>query len=276
MNGRRRGRTAPRARRAPKRRRPPAALVILAAAVLVVAAVVAVNWTFTVRRLDVAGSGDVDPQQVARMSGIRLGERMWSVDAAKVRGGVENDGRLAFVSLERRLPGGLLLTVRQRTTDAVAMQAGKVLALDEEGYVIAALDRFPDVNLPYVSGLRPAKYTVGRQLDTMDGRVPTMTEILRALRAGGGTGYVAEIDLASLVDLKIITRKGVTVLLGDTEDLPRKIAWMTGAVADLEARGESGGRLDVSSGSKADYRPPEGAGEPAAEAEAAPEAAGES
>ena len=189
------------------------------------------------------------------MSGIRTGARMWSVDAERVRAGVENDGRLAFVSLERKLPGRLLLTVRQRTMDALTMQAGKVLALDIDGYVIAALDRLPEGDLPYVSGLKPSKYTIGRQLDTLDGRVAAMTQILRALRASGGTGYTAEIDLARLTDLRIITRKGLTVLLGDVEDMPRKIAWMTGAVADLEARGESGGQLDVSSASKADYRP---------------------
>ena len=32
-----------------------------------------------------------------------------------------------------------------------------------------------------------------------------------------------------------------------------KVIWMTGALRDLESRGETGGRLDVSSGDKADY-----------------------
>jgi len=47
----------------------------------------------------------------------------------------------------------------------------------------------------------------------------------------------------------------MTVLLGDAENMERKVAWMLGALRDLEARGETLGRLDVASGSKADFLP---------------------
>ena len=47
----------------------------------------------------------------------------------------------------------------------------------------------------------------------------------------------------------------MTVLLGNTENMPDKIAWMAAALSDLEARGERGGKLDVYSGRKADYIP---------------------
>ena len=230
-------------------------MLIGLAVALLVAAPLVWRWVFTVRTLTVVGSGDINAREVADMSGIDVGVRMQAIDVARVRRGVENDGRLAFVSLKRKLPGGLELTVRQRAAEALTMQAGKVLSLDSDGYVISALDRMPDGNLPYVSGLKPTQYTVGRQLDTIDGRVPAMTGILQALRDSGATGYVAEINLSSLADIRVITRKGLTVLLGDREALSRKITWMAGAVADIEARGETGGQLDVSSGDKADYRP---------------------
>ena len=54
--------------------------------------------------------------------------------------------------------------------------------------------------------------------------------------------------------LRIITRRGIEVRLGNSENMPDKIAWMKSAVADLENRGQNGGVLDVSSGTKADYR----------------------
>ena len=269
-------RRAPAARRGKSGKRFPWKPVLIGLVVALLAAAPLVwRWVYTVRTLTVDGSGDIDALEVARMSGIKVGARMQAIDVDRVRRGVENDGRLAFVSLKPALPGGMVLTVRRRATDALTMQAGKVLALDSDGYVIAAMDRMPDDTVPYVSGLRPNPYTVGRQMETIDGRVPAMTDILTALHESGATGYVAEINLSSLADIRIITRKGLTVLLGDRESLARKITWMAGAVADIEARGETGGQLDVSSGDKADYRPsgvvqatpePEGAG---AEGEAA-------
>ena len=225
------------------------------AVVALVAALVLVNWVFTVRRLTVEGSGDIPAQEVARMSGISLGARMRAVRQDRVRTGVESDGRLAFVSLERKYPGEMVLTVRKREMAALTMQAGKVLALDADGCVMAIITQLPEKSLPYVSGLRPMKYTVGRRLDATDGRVPAMTLVLEALASQGVAAKVAEVNLADLNDIQLITRKNTTVRLGDSGDMARKVAWMAGAVADIEARNETGGELDVSSATKADYKP---------------------
>ena len=242
-----------------------AAIALLALAVWLLVA----NLVFVVREVQVAGSGDVPAQEVVRMSGIRLGGRMGAVDVERAADGVESDGRLAFVSLERRLPGKMLLTVRQRTRDALILQAGKVLVLDSDGYVVEITDRLPAGNIPYVTGLKPSGYIQGRQLDTTDGRVACMKAVVEALKARGATAYASEISVADVNDLRIITRTGMTVRLGDRENMTNKIIWMAGALADLEARGETDGQLDVASGSKADYKPGP-TPEPAEQAETVP------
>ena len=227
------------------------------------------NVVFVVRDVQVVGAGNVPESEVVRLSGIRLGTRLGALDAEKVRVNVESDGRLAFVSLGTRLPGRAVLTVRPRTMDAVIFQGGKILVLDSDAYVVAIADRLPEGVIPYVTGLRGVgAYALGRQLDTADGRCGAMKAVVEALKEQGATRYVSELSVADVKDLRIITRTGITVLLGDGEDMRAKIAWMAGVLADLEARGESGGQLDVSSGNKADYRPAEAS----QEAEAAPEA----
>ena len=63
--------------------------------------------------------------------------------------------------------------------------------------------------------------------------------------------------MSDVDNLRLITRTGIQVDLGDAENMDNKIAWMKGAVSDLERRGEGGGTLDVRSGSKADYTRPQ-------------------
>ena len=257
-----------------KRRRRSALPWIAAIAVLGAALwVLLVNVVFVVRDVQVAGSGEIPEAEVRRMSGIQLGTRINAVDEERLRLDVESDGRLAYVSLERRMPNRLILNVRLRTKDALILQAGKVLVLDSDAYVVEITDRLPDESIPYVTGLRASYYTLGRQLDTADGRCGCMKAVLEALKAQGATAYAAEISVADTADLRIITRTGMTVLLGNSESMNNKIAWMAGALADLEARGETGGQLDVSSGSKADYRPPESAIDEAESAEEAQDGA---
>ena len=110
-------------------------------------------------------------------------------------------------------PNQILLTVRLRSHDAVMLQGGKVLVLDSAGYVAQVVDELPE-NLPFISGLRASYYLLGRQLDTADGRCGAMGAILDALKARGATQYASEISVEDIEDLRIITRTGVTVLLG--------------------------------------------------------------
>lgn len=262
------------AKRRKKSTRRSIAPLAVSVAVFVLALLLFTNVLFVVRDVQVVGAGEVPEADVRHLSGIRLGSRISAVNEERVRLDVESDGRVAFVSLERRLPNRVVLTVRPRTADAVILLAGKILVLDSDGYVVDITDRLPDGNAVYVTGLKASYYTLGRQLDTADGRCGCMKAVLEALKANGATRYVSELSVADTADLRIITRTGMTVQLGDSLNMTAKIAWMAGALADLEARGETGGTLDVSSGTKADYMPPakdEAEEEPAEEAAPATE-----
>ena len=236
-----------------KKRRRIGPIILLALGLLASIALLLFQYVFVVRHVDVVGNGSFPAQDVVRLSGIRFGGRLGAVNAEKVTESVQSDGRLAFVSLETRLPNRVVLTVRQRSQDALILQAGKVLVLDSDGYVVSVGDRLPAQSMPYVTGLKPSTYQLGRQLDAADGRLNAMKAVLEALKAQGATGYVSELSVDNTADLRITTRTGMQVLLGDAGNMNSKVVWMVGTLADLEARGETVGRLDVSSGNKADF-----------------------
>lgn len=252
-----------------RRKRQPMGPWIAAIAVLVAALwILLANVVFVVRNVRVVGAGDLSDAEVVHLSGIRLGARVNAVDEERVHLDVESSGQLAFVGLEKQLPSTLVLTVRPRTLDALILQAGKILVLDSDAYVVRVTDQLPEGDAIYVTGIKAAYYTLGRQLDTGDGRCAAMKAVVEALKGQGATRYVAELSVANTEDMRIITRTGMTVTLGNARNMDAKIAWMAGALSDLEARGETEGLLDVSSGTKADYRPPE---REATDAEAAAE-----
>ena len=191
------------------------------------------------------------------LSKISLGSRMGSLDEERIRLDVESDGRVAFVGLEKRLPSRVILNVRPRAKDALIIQGGHILVLDSDAYVVDVAETLPSGQVVYVTGIRCTNYALGRQLDLADGRCNAMKAVVEALKAQGATGYVSELNVESTADIRAITRAGTTVLLGDSDNMEAKVMWMAGALSDLESRGENGGQLDVSSGTKADYRPAE-------------------
>lgn len=213
------------------------------------------RFVFLVRDVEVEGAQSVPEPDVVRLSGIRLGTRLGDVDAALVRSGVESSGALALVDVQRRYPFTVVITVRERSRDAVILQAGKILVLDSDGYVVSAGDSMPAESVPYVTGLKPSTYRIGQRLSATDAALDAMKAVLEALKAQDATGYASELNVEDLKDIRILTRKGTTVLLGDSDNMAAKIAWMSRALADLENRGESLGRLDVSSGRRGDFLP---------------------
>lgn len=211
------------------------------------------NYVFLIRNVQVVGAGDMSEADVVRLSGIPLGGRLNAVDKAALRAKLESTGRLAFVSAEKKYPDTVVLTVRQRSRDAITLQAGKLLVLDSDGYVVSVGDVAPEDGMPYVMGLKFSTYRLGKQIDAPESRLNAMKAVLEALKAHNALGYVSEINLEHLSDIELIARKGIVVSLGDADNMNNKIIWMVGALQDLESRGETLGRLDVSSGSKADF-----------------------
>ena len=213
------------------------------------------NYVFVVRNVEVEGAGNLSPEAVIRASGIRLGTKLNALNDVAIKANVDALGTLAFVELQRRYPVTARLVVRQRTHDAVTLQAGKLLTLDSDGYVVSASETLPEQALPLVTGLRASTFRLGRQLDAAPSRLTAMKAVLEALRAKRAAIYVSEVDVDYPTDIQLITRTGMTVLLGGAENMEKKIVWMVATLQDLERRGETLGRLDVSSGTKADYLP---------------------
>ena len=229
--------------------------VVLIVALGIAVWLLLVNCVFVVREVDVEGNATLPAEDVIRLSNVKLGARLDAVDVDYIRSSVESDGRLAFEGLEKKYPNRLILRVRERTQDAMALQAGKVLVLDADGYVVRIEGQLPDLNVPYVTGLGITDYALGRRVNAGEERLNAMKVVLEALKAKNAAAYVSELNVEDVRTLRIVTRTGITVTLGDTQNMENKIVWMAGALSDLESRGEISGNLDVSSGNKADFLP---------------------
>lgn len=211
------------------------------------------QFVFVIRDVQVVGNGSVPAEEVIRLSRIQMGAKLNSIDKALMENHIESDGRIALESIETRYPNHVVLNVRQRTKDAMTVQANKVIIMDSDGYVVEVLDHLPSESPSYVTGLHIAGYSIGKQIDAEDDRILAMKSVVEAIREQNVAGYVSEINVEDARNIRITTRTGMAVKLGNGDNMHNKILWMVGAVQDLEARGQAYGTLDVSSGTKADY-----------------------
>lgn len=239
-----------------KRRNTKGALLAIAAViVLAVIAVLVYRWVFVVRNVVIQGAVSVSDEEIIRASKIDMGGSIRNVDGGQIRQDLESGGKLALDGVEVQYPNTVILTVRERTRDAMVLNGGRILVMDNEGYVIEVHSSVPENSGVYVTGLDATNYRIGGKIAAPKEQLEAMGIVLRALKEQGATMYASELNVSDPMNLWITSRTGIRVELGDISEMGQKALWFRSAVADLESRGDTKGTLDVSSGTKADYKP---------------------
>lgn len=237
-------------------RRTKVALVAIATlALLTVLAIVLWKNVFVVANVIVEGDISIEASEVIRAAQIELGTSIQSVEKDRIRKNVNSTGILALEDVEIQYPNTVVLFVRERTRDAMVLNGGRLVVMDSDGYVVETSSVVPDNGCVYITDLECGSYEIGQRISAPEEKLEAMKIVLDAIRAQNAGAYVSELSVKDLLNLQITTRTGIRVQLGDVSDMEGKILWMRSAVADLESRGQTSGTLDVSSGTKADYRP---------------------
>ena len=217
-------------------------------------AVILMRCVFVLKNVVVEGQTSLSDEDIIRLGKFEFNRSIRNVDPDRVRENLESSGTLAVESVTVEWPSTVRIAVRERTRDALVLNGGRVLVLDSEGYVIDNPTSAPESGI-YITGLEGTSYKIGKKITAPASKLNAMYTVLESVKKMDATDYVAEINISDLMQISLITRSGTIVELGDIENMDEKIRWMRSAAADLESRGETGGSLDVSSGTRADYQP---------------------
>lgn len=234
--------------------------IVILAGLLIVLGPTLLRNLFATRSIDVQGNHYVTDAQVIESSGIRLGDSVLSVNADRVAENIERNRYLDFVGLWRGFfPPSVTITVVEHTPRAKMMWMGMLLIIGENGVVLERTAEIDiPVHVPEVIGMSVSSVTVGEPIHyELAGQGEAVDAVLDALDLQGVTGEVSEINIASPDNLSMISEDGLQVVLGDTDQLPEKIALFRDTLPRVRAlHPVRGGILNVSSGVTADYRPP--------------------
>lgn len=228
---------------------------LLVIALLAAVSVMIYKWVFVVRNVIIEGSVTVTDEEIIRGAHIDMGGPILKVDEEALRRNLETGGKLALDGVRVQFPNTVVLSVRERTRDAMILNGGRMLIMDSDGYVIEVLPSVPENAPVYVTGLDGTAYHVGGRITAPEDQLEAMKTVLDAVRDQSAAMYINELNVSNVMELWITSRTGIRVELGDSTEMENKILWLRSVVPDLESKGETKGTLDVSSGSKADYKP---------------------
>ncbi|MFS8664757.1 MAG: FtsQ-type POTRA domain-containing protein [Limnochordales bacterium] len=172
---------------------------------------------FAITEVRVVGAARLAPETLIERAQVRLGDNVLHVDLQAVASRLASHPRIQHAAVVRQLPGVLEITVTEYEPVA--------LVLDDDGPVGLAAD---GTRVPLVvdegDGL-PALLDVPPEL------VPVALEAAALVPAPLRSG-VAAVGFAPATGLWLATRSGTQILLGDGQDLERKLAIALELLAD--------------------------------------------
>jgi cell division septal protein FtsQ len=220
------------------------------------------NKAFAIQTIDIQTDGAIAPDQLRRWAGLKLNENLLALDMAKVKRDLEMIPRIQSASVDRILPGTLLIRVVEREPLALtniprprAQGSGLDLQtyhLDPDGFVMLPLElnqrsTVPAENGPQltaISGIDPNEVQPGRRIQN-----PQLQAALRLLRAFERSALFGLVELkkidVGIPDLLVVTTTQGSEINFGLSDPEQQIRRWHEIYQTGQRRGKAIGSLDL-------------------------------
>lgn len=225
-----------------------------AATGLVVGSLALSEWTktssaFNLNTIVVAGNSTVGKEDIITISGLERGRNIWSADLAETERRLMLDRRFDHVALTRKLPGTVVLRVKELQPIAL-VQLDRLYGVSERAELIpltpgAGLPDLPVITVdtsdyrraPDAAESRDRRFETLRDAMLVDPELGRAIYLMRVLRAMSPGMYdeLSEIHVSSQDDpIAYMVEGGLAIRFG-TGHYPRKIEMLRRTVEELEA-----------------------------------------
>lgn len=204
---------------------------------------------FSVKEIVVTGNSGVSAEEVIRVSGIRRGDAILTLNEKNVEERILSDYRLQFRYLAKELPGTVVLSVREREPCCWLTYCGIMYVMDKNRMVLYESENPADQpnNLVEIKGLEVRSNTVVGQYLNLGSEIQQsiFSELFLEMKVQSCVGQIKEADISNPDSILLATRDGYTVGLGDRNNLHAKIRSLLLVQEQLKQDGFTGGTINV-------------------------------
>ena len=219
---------------------------------------------FRVRSVEVTGSAYYTADEIRAACGVAQGDNLLTLSRARIAGNIMAElPYVSTVQVTRRLPDTLELTVTEYDVTYAAQGAdGASYLITADGKITEKIDETAARGHIAVTGLQLADPVVGQQLTVAgdddvaaQGQHDALCALLQALEEAGLTKKAASVAVPSSYELSFWYGDQYEVKLGNSENLPYKLAYLEKVLESLADYQTGTIDLSFSEGSEARFTP---------------------
>jgi len=231
-------------------------LLYAAAAVGTIGVLIGGYFLFLVEDIVIEGASNYSAEDIISISGLETGRHMMLCDTEAAYKRLEADPYLKVRSIELEFPRTIRISIKERKEIAAIAAQGYDVIIDCEGHVLAIGELMASNRLMRVIGMSQVGFHVNEPLGTgSDLQVKTLITLIEQLKFYGLIEEVSEADLSNPLRVSLLTTDGITVVVGQPDNIKEKLAWMRDVLPSLRSGENTTGVLDVSAKGGAIYSP---------------------
>lgn len=235
-------------RRKRKNRKLPILILLFIAAVTVTLT----TPTFNIKNIVVTGNEQIESETITVLSGINKGTNIFTFGKGKAREGIKSNPYIDTVKIKRIIPSKVILQVTETKLAAYIKTGDQLVGIDKKG---KALELFPDDikrDKPIVA-VKIKKPVLGETVESEQEKViEIMTDYFEKTEEYGLFDKIDKIDLSSPTNIQIITKWGLKVKMGNTDETDYKLNYFKNILPEIGEK--SGGVLDITNTERVPYR----------------------
>ena len=192
--------------------------------------------------IELKGNQDVTMENVIFEGEIKEPVNTLQISTATVKDRLSKDLRIENVEIARKFPGTIVINIQERKNAAAIQTEFGYVIVDKEGLVIKNDTSIKNGDYLMITGKKLGNVLLGDQIEESD--------VIRALRfisclSEKGAEEFSEINIGNPENFVAYTRDGISVRLGNTEDLEEQAVLAENMVNDVRARSLSVEYLDA-------------------------------
>jgi len=211
---------------------------------------------FQIKEITVLGNAKISYNDIVNRSGIIYGDNIFKLDVDLVEKRIETDPYLDVISIVRKYPDQVVITVREREAAAIIPYLNSYFIIDKEGYILEIKSEPGLIEYPIVQGISISSFVVGKKIAVIEEyQLTALQRILDSVYELGLQDQISDIRLENVDDIYMVLNTGIQVRIGQAIDIEKKLIWLTSEEVQETLDGVLGGVLDVSAASQPVFYP---------------------
>lgn len=222
--------------------------VLAAVIVAIVAGFVLSLPLWKTSNVQVVGNSLLTEAKVISIANIPIGENIFLIDLDEVRKNFAGMIQIKDVRIKRKLPGTIVIDVKERTPFAVAVIGGGTSLIDDEGYIIAKQNLTTSAagkdiaKYPVIRGIDKKTLENGNRLNSADRAF--IRSALNSFSNASDFGTV-QMDISKRDDIVIYIEDILKVKIGDTSGVERKMSVVKALLGSIKDKWTKAVYIDV-------------------------------